>query len=156
MRLANFVPLENDTTWSKTINYRIKSLFEKNLYNDEDSYFSSRISLTLGNNIWVKDMHLKEVLHVTDVIVTKFSLKNIFIKRNYGARTDEPLEKLYALCEKFNFALPVYQVKVIPKAIVQAEPNWAFFEDKQCNEVYFTSGFSSEKFYVRLTKFEHV
>lgn len=156
VRLANFLPAEKDMEWPKTLKTRIKTLFEKNLYDDEDSYFSSRILLTLGNNVWVKDMYLKEVLHVTDVIVTKFSLKDIITKRNYGIYTEEPLNKLYALCEKFHITLPKYEIKVTPKPVIQAEPNWAFFEDEEYNKVYFSSAFNSDKFYVRLAKFENV
>lgn len=155
IHLANILPPEKDLKWRKNLKNRIKDLFEKNLYDDEDCYFSSKILLTLGDTIWVKDVYLKETLNVTKVTVTRVLLKEVLIKRHYGIYTEGPLQKLYTLCDQFGIELPDFEVKTPCNVkLLQVSPRWAFLENKEYNEVYFSSAFTSDKFYVKLSKFE--
>lgn len=153
--MANFVPPEKDLTWRKNLKTRIKELFEKQNYEDEDTYFISTVLLRLGDNIWVKDLHLKEDLHVTNVTITKLTLRNILTKRNYGIYTEQPLKMLYNLCKEFNITLPEYEVEPLaPVKFEQEEPQWAYLEYEEFNEIYFSSAINPDKFYVRLKKYE--
>lgn len=155
IHLSNFIPPEIDLKWGSNLKPKIKYLFDRKEYEDEDCFFSSQVLLNLGQNIWVKDIHLKETLHVTDVVVTKLSVKDTIKKRGFGIYTELSLARLYDLCRQFDITLPEYNAKkTVAQEFVQAEPTWAFLEHEEYSKVYFCSAFNPGQFYVRLIKYE--
>ncbi|KAF2900606.1 hypothetical protein ILUMI_05575, partial [Ignelater luminosus] len=159
VHLANMVPPDLDDNWSSHAVSKVDSILKQADCKNDNVFVMAQILLTLGEELWVKNLMFYEKLSTMDLHVTKLNLREALQTENLITYSSEQLEGLYSLCKEANIDLPDYDKLTMAtkefedKSEEQVEPQWAFLEECDCLEIYIICVVSPSLFYVHLKKF---